>query len=104
MLDPWHNPPRHVLIWTDSLDSVTVLNFLHTTESRHNAPLLAIASIILHTGMDLRVRFIEGKRNVRADMLSCLLVDDYLHKFPADRIKCFSPPWELLPAQWRECF
>jgi hypothetical protein len=97
-------PPQHVLIWTDSLDSVAVLNSLHTTESWHNAPLLAIASIILRTGMDLRVRFIEGKKNVHADMLSCLLVDDYLRKFPADRIECFSPPQELLPAQWRECF
>jgi hypothetical protein len=36
-----------------------------------------------------------------ADMLSHLLVDDYLCKFPADCVKCFSPPWELLLAQWR---
>ena len=97
-------PPHHILIWTDSLDSVAVLNSLHTAESLHNAPLLVIANIILHTGMDLRVRFIEGKKNVRADMLSRLLVDEYQSNFPADRVECFTPPRELLPARWREHF
>jgi hypothetical protein len=97
-------PPRRILIWTDSLDSVAVLNSLHTSESLHNGPLLAIADIILRTGMDLRVRFIEGKKNVRADMLSRLLIDEYLSKFPADRVERFAPPRELLPAQWREYF
>ena len=49
------HPPCCILIWTDSLDSVAVLNSLHTAESLHNAPLLAIANVILHTGMDLHV-------------------------------------------------
>ena len=97
-------PPQHILIWTDSLDSVAVLNSLHTAESLHNTPLLAISDIILHTGMDLRVQFIEGKMNVHADMLSHLLVDEYHSKFPADHVEHFTPPWELLLAQWRECF
>ena len=82
----------------DSLDSVAVLNSLHTAESLHNAPLLAIAEIILHTGMDLRVWFIEGKMNVCANMLSCLLIDKYQRKFSADHVKSFTPPQELLPA------
>jgi hypothetical protein len=55
-------PPCHILIWTDSLDSVAVLNSLHTAESLHNGPLLVIADIILHTGMDLRVRLLKAKR------------------------------------------
>jgi hypothetical protein len=97
-------PPHHILIWTDSLDSVAVINSLHTAESLHNAPLLVISDIILRTGMDLRVRFIEGKKNVCADMLSCLLVDEYHSNFPADCVEHFTPPWELLPARWRECF
>ena len=70
-------PPCRLLIWTDSLDSVAVLNSLHASESLHNRPLLAIASIILRTEMDLRVRFIEGRLNTRADMLSRLLADEY---------------------------
>jgi hypothetical protein len=41
------HPPRRILVWTDSLDSVAVLNSLHTAESLHNVPLLAIANIIL---------------------------------------------------------
>ncbi|KAF8219869.1 hypothetical protein L208DRAFT_1545538, partial [Tricholoma matsutake] len=91
-------PPHRLLIWTDSLDSVAMLNSLHTAESLHNSPLLVIADIILCTGMDLWVCFIEGKNNVRADMLSHLLIDEYLRKFSADHIECFTPPWELLPA------
>lgn len=70
-------PPHHILIWTDSLDSVAVLNSLCTAKSLHNAPLLAISDIILQTGMDLRVHFIEGKKNVHANMLSHLLIDKY---------------------------
>jgi hypothetical protein len=97
-------PPQRILIWTDSLDSVAVLNSLHTAESLHNGPLLAIADVILRTGMDLRVRFIEGKKNVRADMLSRLQIDEYLSNFPADRVERFTPPRELLPARWREYF
>jgi hypothetical protein len=81
------------------MDSVAVLNSLHTSESLHNAPLLAIAEIILRTGMDLQVRFIEGKRNVCADMLSRLLIDEYQSMFPADRVHRFTPPQELLPAR-----
>jgi hypothetical protein len=97
-------PPHRILIWTDSLDSVAVLNSLHTAESVHNAPLLMISEVIIQTGMDLRVQFIEGKMNVRADMLSRLLIDEYQSKFPADCVHRFTLPQELLPARWRECF
>jgi hypothetical protein len=98
------HPPRHLLLWTDSLNSVHVLNSLHTSESMHNAPLLGIVEVILNSGIDLRVQHIEGKLNIHADMLSHLLLDDYHRKFPADHIQFFTPPWELLAARWRECF
>jgi len=91
-------PPCHLLVWTDSLDTVGVLNSLHATESLHNAPLLAITQVILCTGMDLHICHIEGKRNVRADMLSCLLLDKYQRKFPADHVHFFTPPWDLFVA------
>jgi hypothetical protein len=48
-------PPCRILVWTDSLDSVAVLNSLHTTESVHKAPLLTIAEVIIQMGMDLQV-------------------------------------------------
>ena len=91
-------PSHCILVWMDSLDSIAVLNSLHTAKSLHNTPLLAISNIILRTGMDLCVRFIEGKKNVHADMLSHLLIDKYQCKFSADHVKSFTPPWELLPA------
>jgi hypothetical protein len=98
------HPPHRLLIFTDSLDSVAVFNSLHASEHMHNSILLAVAEIILKTGIDLRVRHIEGKKNIRADMLSRLLFDEYWHHFPADRVRTFSPPRDLLPARWRGCF
>lgn len=97
-------PPRRLLIFTDSLDSVAVLNSLRASETLHNSVLLAIAEIMMKTGIDLRVRHIEGRQNIRADMLSRLMLDEYLLRFPADRVRTFSPPRDLLPARWRESY
>lgn len=97
-------PPKRVLIWSDSLDSIHAFNTLAVSQPLHNAPLLAAASITSSTGIDIRVRHIDGKRNVRADMLSRLMLTDYAVKFPFDRVRTFSPPRELLPARWRQCF
>ena len=99
-----NHPPKRVLLWSDSLNAVEVLNSLHATETIHNGPLLAIAEIILNSGLDFRIRHIDGKKNIRADMLSRLLLDDYHRKFPADRVHYFNPPRDLLPARWRKCF
>jgi hypothetical protein len=97
-------PPRRLLLFTDSLDSVAVFNSLRASEPVHNSVLLGVAELVLKSGIDLRVRHIEGKKNVRADMLSRCLLDEYHHHFPADRVRSFSPPRDLLPARWRECF
>ncbi|KAJ3897304.1 hypothetical protein F5879DRAFT_778856, partial [Lentinula edodes] len=86
------SPPQHVLIYSDSLDSVQVLNSLSTRESSHNSILLAIAAIVLKTGIDIRVRHIAGKSNIRADLLSRLLLDDYKLQFPSERVRLFEPP------------
>jgi hypothetical protein len=98
------HPPRRLLIHTDSLDSVAVLNTLRASEPLHNSILIAIAEIMMKTGIDLRVRHIEGKQNIRADMLSRLLFVEYHRLFPADRVRTFSPPRTLLPARWNESF
>lgn len=98
------HPPRRLLIYTDSLDSVAVLNSLRASEQLHNSILLAIAAIMMKTGIDLRVRHIEGKQNIRADMLSRLLFDEYHRLYPADRVRTFSPPRSLLPARWSESY
>jgi len=101
-----HHPPHRLLVFSDSLDSVCVLNTctLSASEALHNAPLCGISEIVLTTGIDLHVRHISGVDNVWADLLSQLLVDDYQRLFPSHRICTFAPPRELLPAGWRECF
>lgn len=98
------HPPQRLLLFTDSLDSVAAFNSLGVAQALHNAPLQGVASIILKSGMDIRVRHIEGKNNIRADLLSRLLFDEYHQKFPADRVHTFSPPRDLLPVRWRESF
>ncbi|OCH83649.1 hypothetical protein OBBRIDRAFT_717300, partial [Obba rivulosa] len=85
-------PPRRILVWTDSLDSVDVLNTLSATESKHNAALIAIATVVLSTGIDIRSRHIPGKLNIRADLLSRLMLEEYAAKFPADSVRLFDPP------------
>ena len=47
------HPPRRLLVWTDSLDAVGVFNSLHAAEAIHNGPLLRVADVILHSGIDL---------------------------------------------------
>jgi hypothetical protein len=98
------NPPRRLLIWSDSLDSVSVLASLAARESIHNGVVLAIAQIVLTSGIDLRVHHIAGKKNIRADLLSRFLLEDFRREFPSVRVRLFTPPRELLPARWRECF
>jgi hypothetical protein len=98
------HPPKRVLLWSDSLDSVAAYSSLRATESMHNSVLLALAGVLLETGMDLRIRHIAGKDNLRADLLSRLMLDEYHRRFPSESVRLFSPPRELLPARWRECF
>lgn len=98
------HPPRRVLLFTDSLDSVGVLSSLAARTDMHNAALRGIAEVILVTGIDLWVRHIPGKKNLRADLLSRLLFEDYHQLFPSDRVVLFQPPRELLSVQWRKCF
>ena len=97
-------PPHRLLIHTDSLDSVAAFNSLRVSEALHNGPLMAVAGIIMQSGIDLRIRHIPGKLNIRADLLSRLLLNEYCAKFPHDCVRLFSPPRDLLPARWRGCF
>ena len=97
-------PPCHLLLFTDSLDSVGVLNSLSASQSMHNGVLLGIAEVILRSHIDLHVRHIEGKLNIQADLLSCLLLDDFACQFPDTHVHLFDPPRDLLPARWRLCF
>ncbi|KAJ8517701.1 hypothetical protein ONZ45_g5144 [Pleurotus djamor] len=97
-------PPKRLLIYSDNLPSVDVLNTFATHQPLHNAPLRAIATILMTTGIDLKVRHIRGEHNVRADMLSRLMIDEYHRKFPADSISAFEPPRFLFTSRWSEIF
>lgn len=97
-------PPKKLLLWTDSLDSVAAYSSLRAAESLHNSVLLALAGILLETGIDLRIRHIAGKDNTRADLLSRLMIDEFYRRFPSESVCLFSPPRDLLPARWKECF
>jgi hypothetical protein len=55
------HPPKKVLLWTDSLDSVAAYSSLRAVEPVHNSVLLALSGILLQTGMDLRIRHIGAK-------------------------------------------
>jgi hypothetical protein len=98
------HPPKKVLLWTDSLNSVAAYSSLCTSESIHNSILLALAGVLLETGMDLQIQHIAGKDNIRADLLSRLMIEEFNLRFPSQCICLFSPPRDLLPAQWRKCF
>jgi len=78
-------PPRRLLVFSDSLDSVAVLNSLHAPESLHNSILLAIAEIMMKTGIDLRVHHIKANRTSEL-ICSLLMIDEYRHRYPADRV------------------
>jgi hypothetical protein len=92
--------PKHLLIFTNSLDAVAVFNSLCTNETIHNCPLLGVASITLCTGIDLQVHYIKGKLNIWPDLLSRLLLEEFTSKIPS-YCKCahlFDPPHDLLLA------
>ena len=98
------SPPKHILLFTDSLDAVAIFNSLCANKAIHNGPLLGVASVILHTGIDLWVWHIKGKQNIQADLLSQLLLEEFASKFPLYHIGLFDPLCDLLPAWWRGCF
>ncbi len=58
------SPSRHILIYSDSLDSIYAFNTLSVTKSIHNAVLIATAGIVASTGIDFRVQHISRKTNI----------------------------------------
>lgn len=98
------NPPRRILVFTDSLDSVQSYNSLRSSTSMHNGPILGIAKIILETGIDVRISHVAGKKNVAADLLSRLMISQFQAQFPSHKVRRFEPSRALLPAKWGGVF
>jgi hypothetical protein len=60
--------------------------------SLYNSVLLALAGILLQTGIDLWICHISGKDNIRVDLLSRLMIEEYFLCFPAEHVCLFSLP------------
>ena len=54
-------PPCCLLLFTDSLDSIGVLNSLSASQSMHNSVLLRITEVILRSHIDLHIRLGNSK-------------------------------------------
>lgn len=100
----FRHPPKKVLLWTDSLDSIAAYSSLQASEPSHNYVLLALAGVLLETGIDLCIRHINGKNNTKADLLSRIMIDEFYCRYPTESVCLFSPPRDLLPVRWRDCF
>lgn len=97
------SPPQRLVIFCDNLDTVQCFGAMRASDSMHNGPLLAAANIFLSSGIDFRVRYIAGKDNTEADLVSRILFEDFAQRF-RKRVHTFDPPRDLLPARWRDCF
>ncbi|KAG7453244.1 uncharacterized protein BT62DRAFT_880547 [Guyanagaster necrorhizus] len=47
--------PHHLLLFIDSLNSVSAFDSLLVSEPLHNGPLLRAAGLILHSGIDIHI-------------------------------------------------
>lgn len=65
----WPNPPRRLLIYTDSLNTVDAFNRLRG-RNIHNGVIRWAANILLKTKISVRVLHVPGTRNTVADALS----------------------------------
>ncbi|KAJ8094920.1 hypothetical protein PM082_010136 [Marasmius tenuissimus] len=93
-------PLKRVLIFLDSLDVVHIFDSLRAGKPVLNAPFLAIASVLITMGLNLRTRHLPGKENIVADLFSRLLLNKYHACFPANSVGYFTPPRGLIPAPW----
>ena len=57
-----------------------------------------LTDIITKAEIDLRVVHIAGKLNIAADLLSCLLYEEFRRLFPSYGVRTFEPPRHLLLA------
>ncbi|KAF5335864.1 hypothetical protein D9758_016688 [Tetrapyrgos nigripes] len=53
------SPPKQILIWSDSLNSVSAFDSLGTSEHIHTCVMLAVAGLIIRSGIDVRAHAIE---------------------------------------------
>ena len=90
----FHPAPSRLAVHTDSSNSFDIFNSLRAS-GPFNTILMSAASIRIDHSIDLRVFFIEGKRNIIADALSCRSLDLVRKLVPDVIIRHFTPPISL---------
>ena len=88
-------PPRRLLIYTDSLDSVELFHSLKA-EAGYNDLLLFVVQILMDKHIQLRVFHIPGVENTVADALSRGLFDSARGMDPFLQVNIFQPPQDSL--------
>ncbi|KIJ43641.1 hypothetical protein M422DRAFT_83286, partial [Sphaerobolus stellatus SS14] len=84
-------PPRRLLVYSDSLDSVEMFHSLRVREG-YNELLLFVAGLLIDNRISLRVCHVAGVNDPVADALSRALFDLARQLVPGIIIGHFSPP------------
>ena len=84
-------PPRHLAIHTNSSCSFSIFNSL-CAASTYNPIIFSSVKIQLQFNIDLHIFFIEGKKNIVANTVSCHALSLACHLAPGIKILFFTPP------------
>jgi hypothetical protein len=84
-------PPRRLLIYTDSMNTVEMFHSLKALDG-YNNPLLVAVGILIRSHTSLRVFHIPGAENIIADALSRMLLHIVDAHHPGLVIRLFQPP------------
>ncbi len=97
----WHQADRRVrrfAVLSDNTNTVSIFNTLRALPV-YNSVLISTVSILLESGMQLRVDHIPGRLNVVADALSRGRLDVARAADPAIKLFTFTPPRDALGAR-----
>ncbi|KIJ24645.1 hypothetical protein M422DRAFT_194440 [Sphaerobolus stellatus SS14] len=88
-------PPRRLLVYTDSLDSVEMFHSLRAKDG-YNELLLLVVDLLMSNRISLRVCHVAGTYNSIADAISRGLFDLARQLAPTIQIGLFEPPRDAL--------
>ncbi|KIJ32985.1 hypothetical protein M422DRAFT_82381, partial [Sphaerobolus stellatus SS14] len=85
------SPPRRLLVYTDSLDTVEMFHSLRAKDG-YNELLLFAVELLMQKRISLRVCHVAGSNNTVADTISRGLFSLARQLVPSIRIGTFEPP------------
>lgn len=89
------NPPRRLIIHSDSINTVQIFHSLRASQEYNQIIFLAV-QILMDSDIELRVLHIVGADNVIADHVSRLMFDAARQLHPGLIIRSFMPPRDEL--------